>query len=321
MSGAPAPDPAREVAVGDRALRQLELLVTRRLDGLLQGDHRGLVPGPGSEPGESRVYQPGDDVRKMDWNVLARTTVPHVRESIADRELETWAVVDQTASMNWGTARSEKRELAVTAVAAVGLLTARAGNRLGVLAVRPGGSAHLPPRASSRAVMAALRWLGQAGRDDEPAQGGLAEALEDLSRIARRRGLVVVVSDFLDATGWQRPLRALAHRHQLLAVEVGDPREQELPAVGVVAFTDPESGATVEVQTSDPGLRRRYAAAAAQQRAVVAAELRRCGADHLALRTDRDWVRDVVTFVAQQRRRRHAGQAQADPAAAELARR
>ena len=132
------------------ALRRLELTITRRLDGLLQGDHQGLVPGSGSEPGEGREYQPGDDVRRMDWNLTARTTVAHVRETIADRELETWVVVDQSPSLDFGTAACEKRDLALAATAAVGFLTAARGNRIGALLLRPGGlrdrAAALGPR-------------------------------------------------------------------------------------------------------------------------------------------------------------------------------
>ena len=115
------------------ALRKLELTVRRKLDGVLHGDHQGLMPGPGSEPGESRIYQPGDDVRRMDWSVTARTTHPHVRQMIADRELETWLVVDVSASLDFGTAGCEKRDLAVAAAASIAFLNSGGGNRLGAI--------------------------------------------------------------------------------------------------------------------------------------------------------------------------------------------
>ncbi|HEV3401518.1 MAG TPA: DUF58 domain-containing protein, partial [Acidimicrobiales bacterium] len=130
----------------EEVLRQLELLVTHRLDGLLQGDYQGLLPGPGSEPGESRPYQPGDDVRRIDWNLTARTTVPHVRDEVADRELETWVVVDCSASLDFGTALCEKRDLAVASTAAVAFLTARTGNRMGAVMVWPNGHVRVPAR-------------------------------------------------------------------------------------------------------------------------------------------------------------------------------
>src|SRR5918992_4677821 len=128
----------RELAP-EQALRWLELTIVRRLDVLLQGDYLGLLPGPGTELAESREYQAGDDVRRMDWNLTARTTVPHVRDLIADRELETWALVDCSASLRFGTALCEKRDLAVASVAAVSFLTARTGNRMGAVIVWPGG--------------------------------------------------------------------------------------------------------------------------------------------------------------------------------------
>ncbi|MDP8937447.1 MAG: DUF58 domain-containing protein [Actinomycetota bacterium] len=285
-------------------LRQLELLVTRRLDGLLQGDYLGLVPGPGSEPGESRPYVEGDDVRRIDWNVTARTTVPHVRDAVADRELETWVLVDCSSSLDFGTALCEKRHLALAAVACVGFLTERIGNRMGAVVVRPDGITRVPARPGRQAVLALLHTLSTR----PPADGGgatdLGAALQTLVRPPRRRGLTVVVSDFLSTPGWDRPLAALASRHQALAVEVVDPRELELPDVGYLTLVDPETGAHRQVQTAKAALRRRYAEAAAAQRDDIAVAIRRAGVNHLVLRTDRDWLRDVVGFVVDNRRRR-----------------
>src|SRR4051794_27345379 len=137
-------------------LRRLELIIPRRLDGFLQGDHRGLVPGHGSELGETREYQPGDDTRRIDWNVTARMQVPHIRETIADRELETWVLIDQSASLDFGTADCEKRDLAVNGAASVGFLTARSGNRLGAILLRPGDGPIVVPARSGRAHLQAL---------------------------------------------------------------------------------------------------------------------------------------------------------------------
>jgi len=286
----------------DVLLRRLELTVRRRLDGLLQGDHLGLVPGSGSEAGDSRMYHPGDDVRRMDWPVTARTLVPHVRETIADRELETWAVVDLSASLDFGTANCLKRDLAIAGLAAVGHLTVHGGNRLGAVVTtgeRVDRYPALPGRVAAerllRSVVATPRAAG--GR-----RGDLAAALETLRRPPRRRGLVVVVSDFLGDSDWERPLRGLATRHELLAIEVVDPRELELPDVGLLTVVDPESGQTLEVPTGNAEFRARFAEGAAAQRAQIAAALRRAGAGHLQLRTDRDWLMDVVRFVADRRR-------------------
>jgi uncharacterized protein (DUF58 family) len=286
----------------DVLLRRLELTVRRRLDGLLQGDHLGLVPGSGSEAGDSRMYHPGDDVRRMDWPVTARTQVPHVRETIADRELETWAVVDLSASLDFGTANCQKRDLAIAGLAAVGHLTVHGGNRLGAV-VTTGERVDRHPAMPGR--MAAERLLRDVVATPRAAGGrrvDLAAALETLRRPERRRGLVVVISDFLGDSDWERPLRGLSARHELLAIEVVDPRELELPDVGLLTVVDPESGQTLEVPTGNAEFRERFAAGAAVQRAQVATALRRCGAGHLQLRTDRDWLMDVVRFVADRRR-------------------
>ncbi len=307
----PPPPPPPGVAPTSRPgseelLRRLELQVTRRLDGILQGDYRGLLPGPGSEPGEARVYQPGDDVRLIDWNVTARTTEAHVRMPIADRELETWVVLDLSASLDFGTAAWEKRELAVAALAAVGHLTARVGNRLGTVLVHAGAATTVPARPGREHLRAVLHRAVTTPRVDGGGTTDLGTALGMCARLARRRGLVVLISDFLGTAGWERPLRGLAARHEVLAVEVIDPRELALPDVGILSLVDPETGQRLDVRTSDAKLRARYAEAAARQREATARALRAAGADHLVLRTDRDWLFDLVGFVDRRRRRRTA---------------
>jgi len=290
----------------DVSLRSLELTVRRRLDGLLQGNHLGLVPGPGTEPGEARPYQPGDDVRRMDWAVTARTTEPHIRETVADRELETWLAVDLSGSLDFGTAACDKRELAVAAVAAVAHLTRGGGNRVGAVITTGAVTVRIPARGGRANARALVRRVAEVPRPAEGVRGDLAGALEQLCRPPRRHGLVAVVSDFLGpregaAFDWERPLRALSARHDLLAVEVLDPRDLELPDVGTVVLADPETGRQKEVVTT-PLLRREFAAAAAAHRDDVAATLRRTGAGHLVLRTDSDWVADIVRFVVARKR-------------------
>jgi uncharacterized protein (DUF58 family) len=284
-------------------LRKLELTITRKLDGLLHGDYRGLVPGHGSELGETREYQAGDDVRRIDWNVTARMQATHVRETIADRELETWVLVDLSPSLDFGTAQCEKRDLAIAATAAVGFLTARGGNRIGAVLVGRAGVATVPARNGRSHVQALLHRIAATPRGDGGGHTDLAAGIARLDASARRRGLAVVVSDFLAPTGWEHPLKRLSVSHDVLAVEVVDPRELELPAVGVLTFVDPETGAIREIQSSDAKLRARYAAAAAAQRATIAASIRRAGADHLILRTDREWLGELVRFVALRRKR------------------
>jgi uncharacterized protein (DUF58 family) len=287
-------------------LRRLELDVTRRLDGLLHGDYRGLVPGHGSETGETRPYVPGDDVRRIDWNVSARSVQTHVRESIADRELETWVLVDRSPSLDFGTARTTKAGLALEAVGAIGFLTARTGNRLGAVIVDPGRATVVPARPGREHLLAVLHSLLTGARPGtglgSPGEGttDLGAALRHLVVPPRRRGLVVIVSDFLSTDGWGRALRGLTSRHDIVAIEVVDPRELELPPVGVLHVVDPETGREREVATTRR-TRARYAAAAAEQRRAIADELRRSGVSHLQLRTDRDWVLDIARFVRARR--------------------
>ncbi|RCW46000.1 uncharacterized protein DUF58 [Halopolyspora algeriensis] len=283
------------------ALRSLELTVRGRLDGLLQGNHLGLVPGPGTEPGEARAYQPGDDVRQMDWAVTARTAEPHIRQTIADRELETWVALDLSPSLDFGTAACDKRELAIAGLAAVAHLTQGGGNRIGAVVANGQQTWRLPARGGTEHARAMLRRVAETPRAPEGTRGDLAEVLESLRRPPRRRGLAVVISDFLGSVTWQRALRGLAARHSLLAIEVLDPRDLELPDVGTVLLSDPETGKQREVRTT-PVLRREFAAAAAAHRSEVATALRRAGCAHLTLRTDSDWIADIVRFVVARKR-------------------
>ncbi|WP_375475909.1 DUF58 domain-containing protein [uncultured Jatrophihabitans sp.] len=302
--------PVLDLHGADVLLRRLEFTVRNRLDGLLQGNYQGLVPGPGSEAGESRQYLPGDDVRRMDWPVTARTTVPHIRQTIADRELETWLVVDVSPSLDFGTGLTEKRELVLAALTAVTHLTVRGGNRVGAVVGDGQRSYVVPARAGRAHAQHLLRRIATTPRLPQGGDVDLARLLESLRRPQRRRGLVAVVSDFLDSgagatsepPAFERALRGLADRHQLLGIEVLDPRELELPAAGLVTFVDTETGRQLEVQTSDRQVRARYAAAAQQQRERIATGLRHAGAAHLQLRTDRDWLADVVRFVIARRK-------------------
>jgi uncharacterized protein (DUF58 family) len=295
----------------EAALRRLELLVLHRVDGLLQGDHLGLFPGPGSEAGDPRTYVPGqDDPRHIDWNVTARTTEVHVRDLIADRELETWALVDASASMDFGTAVMEKRDLAAAAAVAIGRLAQRSGDRFGAYVLGPSG-VRVSHATSGRAhLLNVLRALATADRVEPGAHvPSLTEGIAALAR-HRRRGLRVIVSDFLEPVepdpargeSWATAMRRLATRQRVLAIEVVDPRELELPAMGVLSLVDPETGRVKEVNTSSAALRKRYREAAAAGRQQIRQVIRSAGAAHLVLRTDRDWVRDLAEFTIRQRR-------------------
>jgi uncharacterized protein (DUF58 family) len=288
----------------DALLRRVELRVARRLDGLLQGERRGRRPGPGSEHSLTRAYEPGDDVRRIDWNVTARMQSPHIRETIADRELEAWLVVDRSARLDFGTANCEKRDLVLAAAAGVGLLTARGGNRVGALVMRGGELTTVPPRRGRTHLLGILDRVATSPREDGTGASDLGAAMRRIGSMARRRGLVVVISDFLgDPDEWRTQLGTVALRHAVLCVEVVDPRELELPPVGLLHFVDPATGATREVNTDDARMRARFAEAAARQRAAIGSAIRSAGADHLVMRTDGDWLLDLARHVSQRRRR------------------
>ncbi len=283
-------------------LRTLELTITRKLDGLLHGQYQGLTPGHGSEPGEARTYIPGDDVRRIDWNVTARTQELHVRDLIADRDLEAWLAVDASASMAFGTDTAEKRSVALGAAAAVGFLTARGQNRIGAVIASGPDLRTFPPRGGRdhlRGILTALASTpipAGAGRTDI---GALAD---DVARRSRRRGFVCLISDFMaPAETWKAQVGTLAVRHDLLAIEIVDRRELDLPAIGSMTLQDPTTGAIRDVRITE-AVRRRYANAAAAQRESIRAAIRATGAQHLQLQTNDDWLITLMRYAHQRRR-------------------
>jgi uncharacterized protein (DUF58 family) len=295
----PPSTPPAAVAAKAAVLRRLELEVTRRLDGILTGDYLAVAAGPGTEPAGARPYEPGDDARRMDWNLTARALAPHVRTTDADREMETWIVADRSASLDFGTATCEKRDLVLAASAAFGFLTARHGNRLGILVAGQESIIRVRARSGRVPLMAALATLYDLPRaDGQPGpDAGLAGALGRLDQSKSQRGQVVVVSDFLDPSSWQNPVARLAIRHEVVAVHVTDPREFHLPAAGILGVIDPETGRRLHVQTNSAALRDRFQAAAATRYEQIRSAIMRSGADHLHLSTDRDWLIDFARFV------------------------
>ncbi len=299
----------------EAALRRLELTIVRRLEGYLHGDHLGLLPGAGSDISDARLYIAGeDDVRKIDWAVTARTTVPYVRDTISDRELEVWALLDVTPSMNWGTEGVTKRDLGIAAIATIGFLSQKMGDRFGGYIMRPDSLRRLQARSGRSALYGLLRKMLTEPFVPDHATGPmtLAAGVEQLSRTQRRRGLRVVVSDFLTPGDheldpnvepeWERSMRRLGVKNQVLAVEVVDRREIEFPDVGDMLIRDPETDFERYVNTGDPDARARMDAASAAQRERIRISLRRAGVGHIQLRTDRDWVQDIARFVLAYRR-------------------
>jgi uncharacterized protein (DUF58 family) len=271
----------------------LDLAFVRRVGGVSAGEHRGAGVGSGTELAQLRQYQPGDDVRQIDPSATARTGIPHVRQQVPERLLTTWLAVDVSPSMAFGTADRLKSDVAEGVVDVLGAIAVKRGGRVGLLTFGGPQTLLLPPRGGRGARVGLRRALAEGVAPDGTTGEPLEVALVRIGRLARPRSLVVVVSDFAGPPDWARPLAALAARHTVMAVEVYDPRERELPAVGRLAMVDPETGARVEVDTTNRRLRERFARAAAEERAATAAALRRGGAEHVILSTEGVWAREL----------------------------
>ncbi|GKS90177.1 DUF58 domain-containing protein [Acidovorax sp. SUPP2539] len=314
----PAASAAALPGQAERLLRQLEWTVIRRLDGLLQGDYRTLLRGGGLDLADLREYQPHDDVRHIDWNVTARLAVPHVRVFSEDREMAAWFLLDLSPSLDFGPPGQAKRDILAGFVAVLARLLTRHGNRVGAMlygavaaaaaapspapagaARAPGVDAILPPRASRAHVLHLLHRLLQV-----PGPAAAPPGATDLSHLlgtalgtVRRRSAVFVVSDFITAPGWEKPLAQLAQRHDVVAVRLLDPLELELPDVGLVTLRDPETGDQLQVDTRDNAFRHRFARLAAQREAALRESLARAGADTLELATGDDLLDALVRFM------------------------
>jgi uncharacterized protein (DUF58 family) len=282
-------------------LRALDISIGRRVEGLLAGDFRSNLLGSGTELAMIRPYVAGDDVRRIDWAVTARTGEPHVRVDLAERVLVTWLVLDASVSMQFGTADRRKADVAEGVAVAIGHLSTRRGNRLGVVTFGGEESRAIPPRQGRVGLVGLLAAL----RTEPPAEGPgsttLATALRRTGALARQRSLVVVVSDFRGNQEWRRPLLQLAGHHDVVAVEVRDPREQELTNVGLLYLVDPETGRQLRVDTRSRRLRERFAVAAAAERAEIARSLSSAGVRHVVLTTSGDWLRPLVAFLRRSR--------------------
>jgi uncharacterized protein (DUF58 family) len=277
-----------------RLIEALAMPISRPTSGALPGDRRAAGLGAGTELAQLRPYEPGDDVRFIDAAATARTGEPHVRLHVPERTLTTWIALDISPSMAFGTANRLKSDVAEGVALVLARLAVRRAGRVALVTFGAGEPRLLRPRASKPGVVAVRRALTEGvGVDGAGRPGALAEALDLLRRVASQPGLVVIVSDFRDHEAWTTPLGVLGARHSLLAVEVRDPREGQLPAVGHLALVDPETGERVEVDTSRRAVRRAFDRIEARRRERVALELRRLRIRHVALSTDRDWLEDL----------------------------
>ncbi|MHB8659730.1 MAG: DUF58 domain-containing protein [Solirubrobacteraceae bacterium] len=294
MSGAVLHAPAGRQGpgpLGSPLVDLLELRLRRLVARTLPGDRRAAGVGPGIELASLRSYEIGDDVRHLDPAATARSGQPHVRLHVPERALTTWIALDLSASMAFGTALRLKADVAEGVVMVLGRLGVRRAGSVGLVGFGAAQPRVLAPRGARPGVVALRRMLAEGvsadGRHDP---NGLADGLQRVGRLARLPGLVVVISDFREQRNWERALGSLRIRHTVLAVEIGDPREAELPAVGRVALIDPETGARVDVDTSRTGMRERFVVLERERRELVARELRRLRVEHVVLSTDEDWL-------------------------------
>ena len=295
----PGPGPMPEAL-----LRALDMKIGRRIDGLLTGEHRTAAIGIGTELAQIRQWEPGDDVRRIDWNATARSNEVQVRVDVAERALTSWVLLDVSPSMRFGTADRRKWDVAEGVAVALGHLASRRGNRIGVTTFGGNESVLLRPRQGRVGLLGVLLAVRREPETERVGPTSIGTALTQVARVARQRSLAVVVSDFRGPRDWRPAMLRIAARHAVVAVEIRDPREQELPNVGHIWLVDPETGRKLHVDTAKRKLRERFADAAAEERAGLGRELAALGVPHLVLSTSGDWLRPFAGFVSREGRRR-----------------
>jgi uncharacterized protein (DUF58 family) len=294
--------PQTERATPEQILQRLDWQVIRRLDGILQGDYRSLFYGYGSDFADLREYQPGDDIRYIDWNVTARMNIPHVREYMQDREVAAWFLLDLSPSMAFGASERQKRAVLVDFVATLARLLTRNGNRVGAIFYNQRVELTIPARGGRLQV---LRLVNDLLKRPIQARGGFTDLTPLLSAALnsiKRRSLIFLISDFICAPGWEKPMNLLHRRHDLAPVRLWDEREVDLPDVGVVILEDSETGEQVVVDTSDKKFRLRFNQAAQRREAELSQAFSRAGTNLLSLSTDEDLVRAILRFALLRKR-------------------
>jgi uncharacterized protein (DUF58 family) len=296
----------RAVSAPEKVLQRLDWQVIRRLDGVLQGDYRSLFRGNGIDLVDLREYQPGDDVRSIDWNVTARMDTPYVREYVEDREITAWFLLDLSPSVDFGTVDTErvKRTVLTDFVATLARLLTRRGNRVGAMFYGSTVERIIPARGGRDQVLRLIDDLLRHPRLANAPFTDLSPLFDAGQRTIKRRSLVFIVSDFISAPGWERPLSLLNRRHEVVAVRLLDPREIELPDVGALIMEDAETGEQLYVDTHDRKFRERFASAAARREATVNGAFVRAGVEAVSLSTDEDLVRAIVRIATLRHRRR-----------------
>ena len=293
-----------ERATPERILLRLDWQVIRRLDGLLQGDYRSLFYGYGVDFADLREYQPEDDIRYIDWNVTARMNTPYVRQYAEDRDITAWFLLDLSPSMDFGTLQSLKRTVLIDFVTTLARLLTRHGNRVGAMFYGSRVERTIPARGGRIQVLRLVNDLLKQPRLPKAPFTNLTPLLEAGLRSIKRRSLIFIISDFISAPGWERPLSLLNQRHEVLAIRLWDPREVELPDIGPLIMEDAETGEQLYVDTHDRRFRQRFQEAARRREADLNEAFKRAGVDALSLSTEEDLVRAIVRFATLRQQRR-----------------
>lgn len=288
----------------ERVLQRLDWKVIRRLDGLLQGDYRTLFYGYGVDFADLREYQPEDDIRYIDWNVTARMDTPYVRQYVEDREITAWFLLDLSPSLDFGTIHSQKRTLLIDFVTTLARLLTRHGNRVGAIFYDSKIERTIPARGGKIQVLRLVNDLMKQPQLARAPFTNLAPLIEGGLHAIRRRSLIFIISDFICAPGWERPLSLLNRRHEVLAVRLWDPREIELPDIGPVVMEDSETGEQMYVDTHDKKFRKRFQEAAHRRELELAEAFKHSGVDVMSISTDDDLVHAIVRFAAERRQRK-----------------
>ena len=288
----------------ERLLLRLDWQVIRRLDGLLQGDYRTLFYGYGVDFADLREYQPEDDIRYIDWNVTARMDTPYVRQYVEDREITAWFLLDLSPSMDFGAVEGLKRNSLINFVTIVARILTRHGNRVGAIFYGNRVERTIPARGGRIQVLRLVNDLLKQPQLPKAPFTNLTPLLDAALHTIKQRSLLFIVSDFISEPGWERPLKLLSQRHETLAVRLWDPREIDLPDIGVVIMEDAETGEQLYVDTSDNRFRQRFREAAQQREATLTETFKRSGVDTLALSTEDDLVRAIARFAQSRRSRR-----------------
>ena len=300
-----APVQSTDAEAPERVLHRLDWQLVRRLDGILHGDYRSLFMGGGIDFAELREYQPPDDVRHIDWNVTARMDAPYVRRYMEDREVTAWFLLDLSPSMAFGAMERRKESVMVDLVGLLARLLTRNGNRVGAILYDNNIEFAIPPRGGRPQVLRLINDIQRQQSSPGGAMTDLARLLESAHNGIKRRSLILLVSDFICLPGWDRAMDSLNRKHDLMAVRLWDPREADLPDVGVVLVEDSETGAQMSVDTSDRGFRRRFHEAARRREAELAQTFIRAGVDELPLSTQEDLVLAILRFASLRGRARH----------------